>query len=549
MLFSPSLIFGSLALARTAVAASDPLVLDSYASQLSFTGNSWLTREEEGRFKRISSGQGYHWARGGGTTPVSVSYTFYGTGVEFFGYYGYLGDGGPATENFTASVGLSLRDGPDTRPDIGNTGYLTGTPGVPVSLGVYADLTLGLYTVTLRPLTGIVSFTHLMVNMKFGGTDDQVTMGRANPKVFKPYLVNPSDSSLSLNPSFGQFLGPPDGQMGWSGTQNDGSQRAGTKVLQDRIDVHLGVGNGFVTVNGTLNRNHGAFRVALSPAPPRYPAVVELWGYCPWQVFQSQLYAIGLDPDTEYNLTVTNLHNYGSESLDYQWFDVTAITLWKVPTSAKATADNIIGEERGSEGETKAAKSSPPVGAIVGGVVGGVAAIGLVGVVAWLLWRRNKRAASHAEPSSYLEQSQMYAATPFISEESEGLNPSYPAYPGPPNITVVQQYPYAAAPLSIPTEGRTMSWGESSSGLPMSAYGSPTIGLYPAVMEGHVLPSATVAGSQRPSSAVPPGSPTETLPPDYMEMPAGVDPALPVGGAYGPVPPLTTPIGADTKRA
>ncbi len=157
-------------------------------------------------------------------------------------------------------------------------------------------------------------------------------MARANPRVYNPYVVSDIDGSLSLNPRFGQFLGPPGGDMGWAGTQNDGSQRAGTKVFQDSIEISLGVGNNFVAVNGTLNRNHGTFRVTLDPAPPGHANTFDIWGYCPWQVFQSQLFTVGLDYDTEYNMTLTNLHDDGGPNETVAWFDVTALTLWKVPT-------------------------------------------------------------------------------------------------------------------------------------------------------------------------------------------------------------------------
>ncbi len=187
MLRLASLALSILALAQKVAASSGPLVLDSYATQLlylpdssnitkqpswnaSFTGISWSTRQEDGRFKRIASGQGYHWANGSAATTadVSVSYTFYGTGVEFFGYFGYLGDQG-SMGNSSGSLAISIREGPDHPDDIVSTGSFVGAPGLPGSLGKFSQLTLGKYTVTMRPTSGIISFTHLSVDMEFSG--------------------------------------------------------------------------------------------------------------------------------------------------------------------------------------------------------------------------------------------------------------------------------------------------------------------------------------------------------------------------------------------
>jgi hypothetical protein len=174
-------------LAHAAAAASTPIYLDSYTPQLeyhpdstnntgqgpswnaSFTGILWSERQDK-RGGKIGVGQGYHWARGASAGP-SVSFTFYGTGAEFFGFWGYLDNGtvhnGMGGEGSGATT-LSLSGGPDSLQDVTSSGVMSGV-GRPVSLGKYADLSRGTYTVTMRPTAGIVSFTHLVVQMDVGG--------------------------------------------------------------------------------------------------------------------------------------------------------------------------------------------------------------------------------------------------------------------------------------------------------------------------------------------------------------------------------------------
>lgn len=180
---------GALALAHAVAGSSTPIQLDSYTPQLeykpdstnntgqgpswnaSFAGISWAEREDK-RGGKIGVGQGYHWVRGdAANTDVSVSFTFYGTGIEFFGFWGYLGRDGQANGSGvvgSSAVVMSLTGGPDALQDITNSGTMMGTDR-PSSLGGYADLSRGTYTVTMRPTAGIISFTHFVVQMDVGG--------------------------------------------------------------------------------------------------------------------------------------------------------------------------------------------------------------------------------------------------------------------------------------------------------------------------------------------------------------------------------------------
>lgn len=175
----------ALAILQSVSAISTPVYLDSYSAQLdyqpdstkgpdgswnaSFTDSPWSSRVSGQRGGQVGLGVGYHYttASPNTTADVWVGYTFYGTGIEFFGYFGYLGTGA-TNANEQSSTQLSL-SGPDYMTDnVTATGQMT-EGSAPTSLGKFSDLKLGNYTVQLRVPTGTVSFTHLVVQMEVGG--------------------------------------------------------------------------------------------------------------------------------------------------------------------------------------------------------------------------------------------------------------------------------------------------------------------------------------------------------------------------------------------
>lgn len=391
---------GALALAHTAAAAATPITLDSYTSQLdyqpdstnntgvgsswnaSFTGFPWSDRQNGHRGGQVGTGIGYHWIRGDANPNALVKYDFYGTGVEFFGFFGYLGDGtGAAADAEPGEVAMSITGGPAKQKSITTSGTMSDRP---ISLGKYADLALGQYTVTMRPTAGLISFTHLVVEMEVGGDDDAVSQALANPHVHNPYTVS-ADNSVTVDPSWGTFKGV-NGTSGWAGQQSNDNRRVGTKVFGDSVEIQLGVGNSFLGINGTSNSNHGVFRVDIEPAPPSGAGRTKHWARTSWQVLQTTLVATGLDPDTEYKVTLTNLQDDDTANPKLEWFDITSLTLWKVPTQATAKAGNVIGT--GGSGK---AKSGPPIGAIVGGVIGGLVVLAAIAAAIWYFMRRKKR--------------------------------------------------------------------------------------------------------------------------------------------------------------
>lgn len=176
----------AIALVNNVAAVPFNITLDSFACQLdyqpdsangpigswnaSFTQSPWAGRTEQ-RGGRTGLGIGYHY-----TTvlpnvteppPAWVGYTFYGTGVQFFGHWGNLGDGSVTnTTDQSGAVRMSLSGGPDKLDDITSSGNMTGTQVV--SLGRFTNLALGNYTVRLIPTAGTVTFIRLIVEMELG---------------------------------------------------------------------------------------------------------------------------------------------------------------------------------------------------------------------------------------------------------------------------------------------------------------------------------------------------------------------------------------------
>ncbi|KAJ6439630.1 wnt and FGF inhibitory regulator domain-containing protein [Purpureocillium lavendulum] len=102
-------------------------------------------------------------------------------------------------------------------------------------------------------------------------------------------------------------------------------------------------------------------------------------------------------------------------------------------TSGSASDDN---SNEGSGG----GKKKTPVGAIVGGVVGGVAAIGVAGIVAFLCLRRNKKQADAGKatgPSADNSPVQQPGVPQSMVQQQPGQHQSYYN----PNYTPVQGYP------------------------------------------------------------------------------------------------------------
>lgn len=167
-------------------AATIPITLDSFslnafyspgvngslvrtgAWNASFTETSWSTyvRGTPG------VGQGYHYASYNETRdPPYVMYDFYGTGIEFFGYWGHLGEGktmgggAGASSLFVQAAGYS---GAQNIRFKGRTTARTMNTAQPVSLGQVKGLTAGFYTIGLRVTDGTISFTHAVFDADFG---------------------------------------------------------------------------------------------------------------------------------------------------------------------------------------------------------------------------------------------------------------------------------------------------------------------------------------------------------------------------------------------
>jgi hypothetical protein len=186
------LLLPSLCLLNCVLGAIAQIEFDSYAIQLdyrpdstnttgggpswnsSFTGSPWSARRTNNTApQQLGVGQGFHWVSNPAlilTEPdarypdVSVGTTFYGTGIDFYGHFGVLHEDG-SVEQSPAGAAVSIHiEGPQ-----GSDLKSFQPPQENGIIASYQGLPLDNYTATIRPETGVMSFTHYVVHMEVGG--------------------------------------------------------------------------------------------------------------------------------------------------------------------------------------------------------------------------------------------------------------------------------------------------------------------------------------------------------------------------------------------
>jgi hypothetical protein len=107
------------------------------------------------------------------SSPPTVNFSFYGTGVEVFGYWGDLGDGSTDTLiGGSGSVELMLtgvNNAPKTAKSTGTTSQGLKDGASPTSLVRLGDLPLDWYAVGFTVNGDSVSLTSVATNMSLGG--------------------------------------------------------------------------------------------------------------------------------------------------------------------------------------------------------------------------------------------------------------------------------------------------------------------------------------------------------------------------------------------
>lgn len=274
-------------------------------------------------------------------------------------------------------------------------------------------------------------------------------------------------------------------------------RRVGSTDTNTAMTVHLGPGNIYVQLNGTMAWNHGIFQVEMKPAPPGRRAIEKYWGFTPWSVVNTTYYSTALDPSVNYTMTLTNLNAEGSDAKSV-WFEPATVMLWK----------------------GKGGKSKTNVGAIAGGVVGGVLGLALIGALIFILMRcrRNKSRqmdmGGRRTPIDY-DDTPAPIPTPFMSQPGtmsgyshHGTMSNYSSGPG-------------TATLAAPTESgytdRTSDYfggsqyaGSPASPQPMSVGSIPRKGGAP-MMAVHHPQQAADAGTLHPV----PNPEDDMIPPSY----------------------------------
>jgi hypothetical protein len=132
-----------------------------------FTDTPWYpyARGTEG------AGTGYHFATYNASRDAPyVLYDFYGTGIEFFGFWGHLGQGLTSGGGY-GTVQLFVQGGgytgPQNIPFTGRNTQRTMKSAQPVSLGSVSLGSAGFYTVGMYVTESTVSFTHAVLDVDF----------------------------------------------------------------------------------------------------------------------------------------------------------------------------------------------------------------------------------------------------------------------------------------------------------------------------------------------------------------------------------------------
>lgn len=150
----------------------------------------------------------------------------------------------------------------------------------------------------------------------------------------------------------------------------------------------------FLALYGGTSGWNGDYQVTFTPDPSYNDKNSRGSEYSTWRGEDVVLWAGPLDPTQKYDMKLQTL-------LDNWWIDVSKVKVWS------ALPDNSSAPQ----------KKSTPIGAIVGGVVGGLALIGLL-LLAFLLIRRRKNRPSESH-IDILDDDYVYP-TPYHTGQNAG---------------------------------------------------------------------------------------------------------------------------------
>jgi len=342
----------------------------------------------------VHDGRPAYWNTGrtDDTQPI-VEYTFVGTSIKFWGYWGSPESAtGPGTAS-AGSVSLTIDGGSPTS----NTGGSdTGAASELAVIAEATDLPSAKHDIKLAIVSGDVTILYAEVGLDFGDVPlsaitnaeatalTQTAMNKemdgadTSPSIIFTAMQRPGTTepqNLVPNPILNLAGGK------WSNYSQTGSVYYPVISTSDNggsMTVNLGTGNIFLRINGSRVYNHDTYTVTITPAPPNLPGSQSFMACSfPFWVAGTSLYSAVLDPAQNYTVTVTNTP---TTTPNGQWLDIHSFELWKADaatnntgsnsgTSKGGSTDSSNGNTNGGNQSNGAKSASTNVGAIAGGVV------------------------------------------------------------------------------------------------------------------------------------------------------------------------------------
>jgi len=249
-------------------------------------------------------------------------------------------------------------------------------------LGESIGMTFAKHTLTLTIIQpGLVSFSYAILTVGVGRGDSKNNIQNRTLSAF----VMDSNVNLSVNPMF-SYVGAT-WESSLPGVINDSNvayPRRDTYTVGDYMTFTISQASA-IFVYSDVSDAKGQFNVTFTPPPEvGQPVTTTYNAYAHWLSLDRVLFwAAGMDRDKNYTVKITNIANTGSLPptpwIDFHHLDVLdATSVGPAISSSTSTATDASN------------LNVTPIGAIVGGTIGGFIIL-VVLIIGFFVYRRRKR--------------------------------------------------------------------------------------------------------------------------------------------------------------